>query len=151
MSDCPTCHRRFATPSALAHHQRNTHANPHWKAAKSAKRPQAPVCPACGNTAALSAGKYGIKASCCGLWSWGYKPLVDRDTHIARINAHAAFDALWKGGALSRGECYRRLQIAMGMNEAECHIAQMSAAAARRVVEIVRAGSLLVVREVAHV
>lgn len=75
--------------------------------------------------------------------SWGLKPLVDQDTHDARIAAHNAFDALWRGGAFSRGEGYRRLQIAMGMTSEECHMEKMSAVDARRVIEIVRGGRLL--------
>jgi hypothetical protein len=75
--------------------------------------------------------------------SWGLKPLVSPETHAARIAAHDAFDRLWKGGTFSRGEGYRRLQIAMGMTSKECHISQMTAEQAARVVEIVRGGRLL--------
>jgi hypothetical protein len=107
------------------------------------QRPAAPLCPVCGNRAQLSPGQFGTRAACCGLWSWGLKPLADRETHAARIRAHQAFDRLWRGGStLSRDEAYRRLALAMGMSRRACHIAQMSEAQALRVVVIVRAGLL---------
>jgi hypothetical protein len=137
---CPDCARQFASAYALAQHRTGTHDNPAWQQSKNAR--PVPLCPICGNPATLSAGKYGTKAACCGLWSWDCKPLVGRETHAARIQAHAAFDVLWKSATLSRGESYRRLRIAMGLGEAECHIARMSAEQARRVVALVRAGAL---------
>lgn len=101
-----------------------------------------PVCPVCGNLAKLSAGKFGTRAACCGLWSWNLKPLVGRETHAARIQAHEVFDRLWKSGTLSRSEAYRRLRKAMALSADDCHIALMSEAQARRVAEIVRSGAL---------
>ena len=103
----------------------------------------APPCPACGQPARCRPGKFGVKAECCGLWSWNHKPLVGRETHRARIQAHEAFDALWKGGIVSRSEAYRRLRVAMGLSAADCHIALMTADQATRVVEIIRGGTLL--------
>jgi hypothetical protein len=140
---CAACYRIFGEANALAQHRRATHENSAWSAARKPKQRAAPQCPVCGAPAKLSRGKWGIKAECCGLWSWGLKPLVTRETHAARIRAHDAFDRLWKGGAFSRGEGYRRLQVAMGMTSAHCHIAQMTAEQAGLVIEIVRNGALL--------
>lgn len=142
---CPTCARQFASTNDRDQHIRATHANPGWIAAKAAKqvRRDTPICPRCGGEPTFSAGKFGTKAECCGLWSWGLKPLVPRETHAARVLAHEAFDRLWKDGLLRRGECYRRLQIAMGLSKGECHISLMSAEQARWVSEIVRSGVLL--------
>ena len=69
--------------------------------------------------------------------------MVDAATHRARNAAHAAFDPLWKDGAFSHGEGYRRLQIAMGMTSAECHISAMDIEQATRVVKVVRSGRLM--------
>lgn len=147
MSACADCGRTFGGAAALDQHQRATHGNAHWRrthAPKAKARRGAPLCPICGGVAAISQGRFGVKAACCGLWSWGLKPLVDGQTHVARIHAHNAFDRLWKGGTLGRGECYRRLSIAMGMTQAQCHIAQMTAQQAARVSELVQSGVLLV-------
>jgi hypothetical protein len=43
-----------------------------------------PVCPRCGLTAIERETKYGIRSSCCDLWSWDRDPLVDKATHDAR-------------------------------------------------------------------
>lgn len=142
---CPDCARQFGSEQALKHHQRSTHENPQWVPSKSRLRPSfaTPICPLCGGTVTMSKGAYGMKAECCGLWSWNGKPLVGRTTHKARIFAHEEFDQLWKSGRLSRGECYRRLQVETGLSKDECHIALMTAEQALRVVKIVRSGAML--------
>jgi hypothetical protein len=132
----------------MARHRLDTHDNPAWVAVRAKKpapqsRSAAPICPCCGGIATLSAGKYGVKAECCGLWSWGLKPLVDRDTHVARIKAHEAFDQIWKSGAMHRSDAYARLAEAMGMTKDECHIALMTAEQARQVRALVVSGWLL--------
>lgn len=146
MSDailCQHCARKFGAESALAQHMRATHDNPEWRRLKAdAQNKHAPLCSVCGSSAKLSSGKWGIKAECCGLWSWGLKPLVDRETHASRIKAHDAFDRLWKNGGLSRTEAYRRLADAMRMATGECHISLMSAEQAKEVVRLVHNGAL---------
>ena len=86
--------------------------------------------------------KYGLRSSCCGLWSWDSKPLVNAATHEARIAAHAAFDPLWQSGRMKRREAYRWLAEAMEMSPKDCHISLMDEATARRVPEVVRALTL---------
>lgn len=139
---CPDCDRKFGSVQALAEHTRATHRNPNWKPGACAPK-QAPACPKCGNLARITATQYGPRAACCGLHSWGLKPLVDPDTHKARNAAHAAFDPLWQHGTFRRGEAYRRLHAAMQITSEKCHIAQMTASQARRVVEIVHGGMLM--------
>lgn len=95
-----------------------------------------PVCPTCGNFAKQAPGKFGIKSTCCGLWSWGGKPLVDRETHFNRINAHNVFDKLWKEGYMTRGNAYQWLQQRMGMQE-QPHMAEMSASQCAKVMSLV--------------
>ena len=64
-------------------------------------------------------------------------------TRKARSEAHAHFDALYKGvgkikpdGGSPRKRGYRWLADMMEMTQEECHIGMMNAAQARRVVEI---------------
>jgi hypothetical protein len=103
---------------------------------------KAPICPTCSKPARLSPGKFGIKAECCGLWSWGFRPLVDRETHVARIQAHAAFDRLWKNGEMPRRVAYARLSDVMQMDRKDCHISLMTVDQAEAVIEHVRRGAL---------
>lgn len=86
---------------------------------------------------------------------WGYvgchkdtlKPLgtpADKETRRAREAAHAAFDPLWQKrqrlSGLSRsvacGRGYKWLAGQLGIERKDCHIGQMDAATARRVVEV---------------
>ena len=64
-------------------------------------------------------------------------PLVGKETHDARTEAHAAFDTLWTSRDMTRAEAYRKLAVAMQMRGCDCHIKLMDAATARRVVEVV--------------
>ena len=102
----------------------------------------APICPICGYLSKTSQGTFGVKAECCGLWSWNGKPLVDKATHIARIRAHKAFDQVWKSGYVGRGEAYTRLAAAMRMAKDDCHISRMNTKQALQVVNIVESGGL---------
>lgn len=84
-----------------------------------------PICPVCGERAVRSETRFGLRHDCCGLWSWGNKPLADAETHRARSEAHSVFDALWKSGHMSRGEAYQALSWATGWPEADCHMMHM--------------------------
>jgi hypothetical protein len=95
----------------------------HYK--RDAERRPPPQCPRCGQTARESQTRYGLRADCCGLWSWDRWPLVDAETHAARRRAHAAFDPLWQSGALDRASAYARLADTLGIAPAACHIKQM--------------------------
>ena len=78
-------------------------------AIEAVKRP-IPSCPTCGKRARETQTRYGLRADCCGLWSWDRHPLVSGETHAARNAAHKAFDELWRGGLVSRGGAYRLLR-----------------------------------------
>lgn len=91
------------------------------------------VCTKCGSEARKSMTSYGPRHDCCGLWSWGNKPLADRETHEARKAAHVAFDLIWHRRMTTRGDAYRRLQAKLGLSSDACHMAVMDAATARRV------------------
>lgn len=59
-------------------------------------RPMTIICPKCLKPAPMKQTQYGIRHQCCGLWSWGGKPLVPATVHAARQQFNAAFDRLWK-------------------------------------------------------
>jgi hypothetical protein len=96
------------------------------------------TCPSCGGEPRRQTTRFGVRHSCCGLWSWGSKPLVDRETHEARQAAHAAFDRLWQSGRVRRARAYRLLQNELGLSPDDCHMALMDAETARRVPEAVK-------------
>lgn len=60
-------------------------------------------------------------------------------TKRARMDAHAAFDPIWKGKAMSRSAAYAWLAEALSIKPADCHISHMDAVTARRVVDACRA------------
>lgn len=93
-------------------------------------------CPKCGYPARAVRTQYGQRNSCCGLWSWGTKPLVDGATHEARMAAHAAFDPIWQSGRLSRSKAYKLLAQRLGIAKDDCHMSLMPAEVAARVPEI---------------
>jgi ssDNA-binding Zn-finger/Zn-ribbon topoisomerase 1 len=54
----------------------------------------------------------------------------------ARMAAHAAFDELWKDGAMSRGAAYAWLAKQLGMTEDECHIGNFGVDACERALAV---------------
>ncbi len=50
---------------------------------------ETPTCPKCGQLAWETGTKYGIRAECCGLWSWNRAPLADAATHKLRQQVNA--------------------------------------------------------------
>lgn len=96
----------------------------------------APICPRCERISLAQKTKYGVRHSCCGLWSWGGKPLVGAETHEARKAAHAAFDTIWQGGHMSRSYAYEELARRLRISPQECHIAQFDVKHARLTIEI---------------
>ena len=106
--------------------------------AEEAEARPVPVCPTCGGTATEIRTRYGIKASCCGLWSWDRHPLVDKATHEARKAAHAAFDPVWRVPdpayvGFSRSVAYSMLAEELGIPREECHMKMMDKDTALRV------------------
>ncbi len=95
------------------------------------------LCPQCGSRAIVQATQHGRRDKCCGLWSWGGKPLVDAETHELRKAAHEAFDPLWQSRKLTRNGAYALLRKRMGMTPEECHMATMGKDDLRRVPEAV--------------
>lgn len=84
-----------------------------------------PICPVCNEKSKLVDERFNKKYACCGLWSWGGKPLTDRETHNARIAAHNSFDPLWKTGFMRRGKAYALLAKLLNVKEREAHMSIM--------------------------
>ena len=64
---------------------------------------------------------------------------ANRETKAARMRAHAAFDALWKGGELSRADAYRWMRKALQLDAAEAHIGRFDIDLCERLVAAVAA------------
>lgn len=99
----------------------------------------APICPTCGEPAEETITKFGPRHDCCGCWSWGGAPLVNKDTHEARKAAHKAFDPIWIDGLMRRSLAYKTLAEKLNISRKDCHIKLMSADIAVRVPEIAKA------------
>jgi len=54
--------------------------------------------------------------------------LADAALRLWKRRAHAAFDPLWKTGAMKRIEAYGWLAAALGIQEAHCHIGMFDVA-----------------------
>ncbi|GAB1376843.1 hypothetical protein MASR1M48_16950 [Lactococcus petauri] len=90
-------------------------------------------CPDCGSMMRLRHGQYGVFYSCVeypncrGIHSAHKtgdpmgKP-ADKETRIARMEAHRKFDSIWKYSKMSRTEAYEWMQEQMGMTKDEAHI-----------------------------
>lgn len=103
-------------------------------------------CPECDGEMVLRTSRYGLFYGCraypqCRCTHGAHpngEPLgvpADADTRLARTEAHAVFDTLWKSGRMSRGQAYRWLAGAMGLDEV--HIGAMSGEACARVIRLV--------------
>jgi len=103
--------------------------------------PKTPSCPRCGRQAITVRTQYGLRHTCCGLWSWDGKELCDAGTHRARQKAHEIFDRLWRGprAPMTRSFAYRMLREELGLTSAECHMSVMDEATAARVPDAVYA------------
>lgn len=65
--------------------------------------------------------------------------LANAELRQAKVDAHAAFDPLWRTGGYTRGTAYRWLQKAMGRTRAECHIGLFDVDDCRKVTELCKA------------
>lgn len=109
-------------------------------------KPHNPRCPYCGAHAALVTGekvyparrdlwhkKFWRCAPCdahVGVHPGTVRPLgrlADRTLRKLKMAAHAAFDPLWRNGAMTRHEAYRRLAAALEIPAAKCHIGYFDA------------------------
>ena len=106
-------------------------------------------CPSCGGRLVLKLSRYGPFYGCenwpaCtqthGAHHRTGEPLGipgDTETRFSRIRAHAAFDLLWTGGAMSRRDAYRWLGYYMGLPEDACHVGRFTVEQCAEVVQLV--------------
>lgn len=59
-------------------------------------------------------------------------------TKAARIEAHAWFDKLWKGGLMKRTAAYAWMREAMGMTADQAHIGHFDVATCSKLIELVK-------------
>lgn len=115
----------------------------------------APICIECGALAELTNGKriyphrpdlYGKSFWLCQCGAYcGCHPGTTEAlghpcgpaTRKARSAAHAAFDPLWKRGAMGRSQAYKWLAKAINVSPARCHIGMMTEQEAWAVVRAV--------------
>lgn len=102
----------------------------------------------CGEWMELRNTPYGIRYVCpsCRLRHGAHQatgeplgtPAPDEDTRQARIDAHEALDALWRGpGAkMTRSEAYGYLVERTGLSPEECHIGRFTAVQCRAAIRI---------------
>jgi hypothetical protein len=57
-------------------------------------------------------------------------------TRQSRMDAHFAFDRLWKHGFMTRSEAYEWLAVVMGLEPKDCHIGLMNLKQANRVITL---------------
>ena len=64
--------------------------------------------------------------------------LANSELREAKRKAHAAFDPIWKGKAMSRSKAYRWLANQLGIAKSRCHIGLMSLEECQRTIEVCR-------------
>lgn len=62
--------------------------------------------------------------------------LANAELRRARGQVHAAFDAIWKEGGMTRTAAYSWLQHHMGLQPDDCHIAKFNVAQCERALEL---------------
>lgn len=65
--------------------------------------------------------------------------LANKELRKAKMEAHAAFDPIWRSRRMSRSKAYAWLAKSMGLTTAQCHIGMFDVAQCRRVVDLVDA------------
>ena len=63
--------------------------------------------------------------------------LANPELRQLRMDAHKAFDPLWKKGKMSRGTAHRWLATRMGISSDECHIAMFDVEKCKKVLKLV--------------
>lgn len=62
--------------------------------------------------------------------------LANAELRRIRMQAHKAFDWLWKSGRMSRKEAYQTMQKVTGLNKDKAHIGMMNVEQCRQIAEI---------------
>lgn len=114
------------------------------------------ICDYCGKDAILVTGKdlYPHRPDLYGVRAWQCKPckasvgchknskknaplgrLANSELKKLKMDAHAAFDPLWKSGKMRRKEAYALLANKLSIEINKCHIGMFNEEMCRRVVE----------------
>lgn len=113
------------------------------------------VCQYCGRPAVLVTGQIIYGSSVRHLWGnkfWHCAPckayvgthrsgkplgiLSNHEGRLRKMQAHKAFDPIWKTGVMSRDGAYKWLANALGLSKDECHIGMFNEERCLRVVEL---------------
>lgn len=106
------------------------------------------TCPECGSPMKLRSSRYGPFYGCtaypdCKATHGAHpdgKPLgtpADKPTKAKRIEAHDAFDKLWKENGMTRGDAYRWMQRVLNLSAREAHIGSFDIAMCERLISAV--------------
>jgi hypothetical protein len=91
-----------------------------------------PICPRCGSEAIESVTQYGIRSSCCGLWSWSRGDLADKATHDLRKLLHKDYVDLQR--AMGAAPMFEAIRKKTGINDpVKLMIKEMNEATLRKV------------------
>lgn len=63
---------------------------------------------------------------------------ASKPVEVARMEAHAAFDPLWRSGAMSRTAAYKWLAYAMGLPPSKTHMEQFDVEQCLKVIRLVQ-------------
>lgn len=115
------------------------------------------ACPYCGQTPVCvdSSEVYPYRPDLRGLRYWlcrgcgayvgchrgSDRPLgrlANAELRRAKMDAHHAFDRLWRTGVKSRGDAYAWLAERLGMDRKDCHIGMFDVEQCNRVVAVCR-------------
>lgn len=115
------------------------------------------ICPYCDHPAELVTGvtAYPLRPDLYEKAFWNCNPcqarvgchpgttkplgrLADSKLRYWKIEAHAAFDPIWRSGEKKRNQAYRWLAREMGISSDDCHIGMMDIADCKKVVSICR-------------
>lgn len=62
--------------------------------------------------------------------------MADSFLRAAKMKAHAAFDPIWKDGAMKRGSAYAWLSDQLGIDKKDCHIGMFDVDMCKKVVDV---------------
>ena len=65
-----------------------------------------------------------------------YGRLANSELREYKVNAHKAFDVLWKSGEVKRGDAYAWLASEMGLEKDLCHIGMFGVTQCKQVIDL---------------
>lgn len=71
---------------------------------------------------------------------------ANEETKLARVQAHAVFDRLWKTGTMSRKQAYVHMRELMGLSKDNAHIGKFTKEQCDRLIELLAAENAEMVR-----